>query len=258
MLKMIPLIVQPEIKASLTDMLDFQWETSAVKATFIIPDSPNKALQVSFRGQCIVRILDEMALSTENDELAEGLVADHFVYRVENALFFQTKSEAFKATHPAVAHYRFITGWTCLDVIAGAEPFFKVVERGVLAIAENAKVGLPVYRRKSGRDSRLFFDRQQSGEELIGDVVLAGTWFDNESVPHRAAIIRVRCEFSTKRYREDAAGDLVVDPSIPSPVTADGYVYRFLPQFDGPEYKSLDEALWWAQNAPKGPVTWDP
>lgn len=255
---MIPLIVQPEIKASLTDMLDFRWQSSAVKATFIIPDSPNQALQVSFRGQCIVRILDEMPLSTERDEPAEGFVADHFAYRVENALFFQTQSEAFKAMHATVAHYRFITGWTCLDVITGAEPRFKVVERGLLAIAENAKVGLPVYRRQSGGGWRLFFDRQRSSEELIGEVVLTGTWFDNESVHHRAAIIRVRCEFSDKRYKEDAEGDLVVDPSIPSPVTEDGYVYQFLPQFDGPEYKSVGEATWWAQNAPNGPVTWDP
>jgi hypothetical protein len=257
MLKMIPLVVQPEIKASLTDMLDFRWGTSAVKASFIIPDSPNQALQVSFRGQCIVRILDEMPLSTEMDEPAEGFVADHFAYRVENALFFRIQSDTFKAVYPTLAHYRFITGWTCLDVITSAEPRFKVVERGLVAIAENAKVGLPVYRRKSGWGRLLFFDRWRDSEELVGEVVLVGTWFDGGSMPHRAAIIRVRTECSSKRYKEDADGDLVLDPSIPPPVTEDGYVYQFLDQFEGPEYDLLDKAIWWAQNAPKGPVTWD-
>jgi hypothetical protein len=254
----IPLEIEPDIKASLSDLLDFHWEVNAVRATFIIPENPNAALEVAFAGSCIVRLADEMPLSTEEDDSPnEGLVPNHFAYRVEGALFFRVQSETFKAVHPACAHYRFITGWTCLDVITGAEPRFKVVERDLLAIAENARVGLPVYRRKSGRGRRLFFDRQQNCEELIGEVVLAGTWFDNESVPHRAAIIKVLSEFSSKRCKEDADGDLAIDPSIPPPLTKDGYVYQFLPQFEGPEYESLDEAMWWAQNAPKGPITWD-
>src|SRR5271165_6585266 len=110
-------------------MLDFHWGVSAVSATFLIPGKSNEALEVSFAAQCIVRIVDEMPLSTEEDDSPnEGLVPDHFAYRVEDALFFRVQSEAFKETVKVAGgpcrHYRLITGWTCLDVVTTAEPRF--------------------------------------------------------------------------------------------------------------------------------------
>ena len=130
--KYIPLEIEPDIKASQSDLLDFQWNVQAVRATFIIPDRSDEALEVSFKGQCIVRLVDEMPLSTEVDDSPnEGLVPEHLAYRVEGALFFRVQSEFFKAIvetrHTSCAHYRFITGWTCLDVVTGAEPSFAVV-----------------------------------------------------------------------------------------------------------------------------------
>lgn len=128
--KYIPLAVEPEIEAGLSDLLDFHWNVRGVKATFIIPENPNAALEVSFAGQCIVRLVDEMPLSTEEDDSPnEGLVAQHFAYRVEGALFFRVQSDGFKVVFGPVAHYRFITGWTCLDVVSGAEPIFTTVPR---------------------------------------------------------------------------------------------------------------------------------
>jgi hypothetical protein len=101
-----------------------------VKATFIIPERPDAALEASFEGDCIVRLADEMPLSTElEDSPTEGLVAEHFAYRVEDALFFRVQSETFKVIHSPCAHYRFITGWTCMDVVTDAEPRFTTVPR---------------------------------------------------------------------------------------------------------------------------------
>jgi len=115
-------------------MLDFHWGVRAVRATFLIPGRPTEALEVSFEDQCIVRLVDEMPLSTEADESpSEGLIPNHFAYRVEGALFFRMQSEAFKENAKvgsgSCEHYRFITGWTCLDVVTGAQPRFTVVAR---------------------------------------------------------------------------------------------------------------------------------
>ena len=127
--KYLPLEIEPTIKASLSDLLDFHWGVAAVRASFLMAD-PNKALEISFDGQCIVRLVDEMALSTEEDDSPnEGLVSDHFAYGVEGALFYRVQSEAFKTVYKNCAHYRFITGWTCLDIVTSAEPHFKVIQR---------------------------------------------------------------------------------------------------------------------------------
>lgn len=109
-------------------MLDFRWTLGTTQATFVIPDNSDQVLQVSFSKQCIVRILDEMPLSTEADDSANaGLVPEHFAYRVEGALFFRTQSEAWKLCIGTPVHYRFITGGTCLDVVTGVEPSFALV-----------------------------------------------------------------------------------------------------------------------------------
>jgi hypothetical protein len=131
--KYIPLVIEPELKAGLSDLLELHWDVKGIRATFLMPDA-NTALEVSFAGQCVVRILDEMPLSTEADDSPnEGLVPDRFAYHVEGALFFRMQSDAFKetvkVTRGSCNHYRFITGGTCLDVVTGAEPSFAVVAR---------------------------------------------------------------------------------------------------------------------------------
>jgi hypothetical protein len=128
--KYIPFAIEPNIKSSISDLLDFEWNVQSIRATFIIPENLHVALEVSFAGQCIVRLVDETPLSTEDDDSAnEGLVADHFAYRVEGALFFRVQSDIFKHIHEPCAHYRFITGWTCMDVATNVKPCFRVVPR---------------------------------------------------------------------------------------------------------------------------------
>jgi hypothetical protein len=68
-----------------------------------------------------------MPLSTEFESTPnEGLVSEHFAYRVEGAQFWKMQSEALKATSKNAEHYRFITGWDCLDVIAASAPVITV------------------------------------------------------------------------------------------------------------------------------------
>jgi hypothetical protein len=69
-----------------------------------------------------------MPLSTETEDTPnEGLVSEHFAYRVEGSSFWRSQSEALKTVHAKARHYRFITGWTCLDVIADIAPVMTVV-----------------------------------------------------------------------------------------------------------------------------------
>jgi hypothetical protein len=122
-------IEQPlAIKASHSDLIALAWEDRAIVADFIIPGDGQQALRVHFDKSHIVRVLDEMPLSTENEDTqSEGLVSDHFAYMVEGSQFWKSQSDAFKAVFNKARHYRFVTGWTCLDVISDAEPTMSVI-----------------------------------------------------------------------------------------------------------------------------------
>jgi hypothetical protein len=124
-------IEQPlEIKSSLSDLIALAWEGRRIVADFTIPDDGEQALRVRFDKTHIVRILDEMPLSTESEDTkSEGLVSEHFAYIVEDSLFWKSQSEAFKSVFNKARHYRFITGWTCLDVISDAAPIVTVTVR---------------------------------------------------------------------------------------------------------------------------------
>lgn len=117
-------------KASRSDLVTFQWRTSGISADFSLPDNEGHLLRVSFDRPCIVRLLDEMPLSTEEDETPNaGLVAEHFAYRLDEARFACLQSEAWKEVNGPVGHYRFVTGWACMDVLSGGSPTFSIVAR---------------------------------------------------------------------------------------------------------------------------------
>ncbi len=125
-----PLDAGVPIKTSGSDLVAFQWQTNGISAYFSVPDDDAHVLRVSFDRTCIVRLLDEMPLSTEEDETQnEGLVSEHFAYRLEGARFARTQSEAWKEVNGPVAHYRFVTGWACMDVLSGGAPAFSIVVR---------------------------------------------------------------------------------------------------------------------------------
>lgn len=125
-----PIDIRIPLKASQSDLAAFKWRAQGVTADFILPGDKDRLLRVAFDCQCIVRLVDEMPLSTEDDRSSNvGLVAEHFAYRVEGAAFSETQSEPWKIVNAPVSHYRFITGWACMDVLCHAEPHFEVINR---------------------------------------------------------------------------------------------------------------------------------
>lgn len=118
------------IRASLSDLSTFRWYVQGIEAAFTIPGDASRLISVRFDGQSIVRILDEEALSTEdNGGTNVGLVPDHFAYRVRNAAFEQMQSTAWKEALGNIKHYQFVTGSTCMDVVSNADPSFQVMKR---------------------------------------------------------------------------------------------------------------------------------
>jgi hypothetical protein len=132
MIKYEPVDVGASFDLCSSTLENFVWDHHSVVADFLIPNDENHVLRAVFHGSCIVRLLDEMALSTEDDDGdAEGLVPDTLCYRVEGAAFSRAQSETWKSVCGPAVHYRFITGWTCMDVLTGATPRFGVVPKGV-------------------------------------------------------------------------------------------------------------------------------
>ena len=118
------------LKASASDLLRFHWKANGIAADFTLPDDDTRVLRVSFDRSCIVRLLDEMPLSTEEDDSPKvGLVPEHFAYRLEGARFARMQSEAWKGISGPVHHYQFVTGWGCIDVLSGGAPLFTLVAR---------------------------------------------------------------------------------------------------------------------------------
>ncbi len=126
--KYTPILMCSPIRASQSDLIELGLKGAALKADFIIPGDETQVLRVQFDRAEMLRVLDEMPLSTEDEATPnEGLLPDHFAYIVEGAAFWKSQSAAFKTVHNQAKHYRLITGWTCLDIISNSEPTFAVV-----------------------------------------------------------------------------------------------------------------------------------
>jgi hypothetical protein len=115
------------IKSSLSTLDRLVLDGHGLEADFYIPGEVDKRLRVAFLSVEITRTLDEMPLSTEEPEKRVGLKAEHFAYEVVDAHFWRSQSPAFKIVFENLKHYRFITGWTCLDVISRHPPAFSIV-----------------------------------------------------------------------------------------------------------------------------------
>lgn len=106
-----------------SDLVSFHWLDMA--ADFRIPDDDKRLLRVSFDADAIVRILDEMPLSTESDPATwEGLVPHNFAYRIEGTAFPEQQSSDWREVAGPVKHFRFVTGNGCLDVLTSGGPRF--------------------------------------------------------------------------------------------------------------------------------------
>lgn len=125
-----PIDIGVPLRAVASDLIAFKWNENGIVADFLLPKDGSHVLRVSFDGPCIVRLLDEMPLSIEEDDTPrEGSVPNHFAYRLEGARFARTQSEIWKEIVGPVGHYRFVTGMACMDVLSSAAPSFLVVPR---------------------------------------------------------------------------------------------------------------------------------
>lgn len=127
--KYFPIDAGVRFECDKSDLLAIKWGADSLSADFLLPDANRQALRVRFSGATIVRLLDEMPLSTEQQPAnSEGLVPGHFAYRVQGATFADTQSEPWKKVHHPVRHYEFIMGWGCMDVLSGTDPTFEVID----------------------------------------------------------------------------------------------------------------------------------
>lgn len=126
----VPIETGVPLRAVGSDLLAFEWKTDGIAADFKLPNDPAHALRVRFDRPCFVRLSDEMAISTEQEESPnEGLIPNHFAYRLEGARFSRFQSELWKDVFGPVTHYQIVTGWCCMDVLSGGLPSFSIVER---------------------------------------------------------------------------------------------------------------------------------
>jgi hypothetical protein len=114
------------IASPISDLVCFHWQDMA--ADFVVYGDKAHLLRVSFDSDAIVRILDEMALSTESDPATwQGLIPYQFAYRVEGAAFAEQQSPTWLEVTGPINHFQFITGNACLDVLTPGEPIFTLV-----------------------------------------------------------------------------------------------------------------------------------
>jgi len=116
------------VDCSESDILAISWTEERLSADFVLPRTEGRALRIRFNRETIVRLLGELALSTENDTEKEGTIPRHFAYRVEGSTFAAAQSESWKMVHEPVHHSRFVTGGGCMDVLSKAEPSFEIIE----------------------------------------------------------------------------------------------------------------------------------
>src|SRR6202790_5726032 len=91
-----------------SDLLAIKWKAERLSADFILPGAKSQSLRVRFNGATIVRLLDEMPLSTEGHPTkGEGLVPGHFAYRGEGSTLAVAKSEPWSRDYRRPCHYEF-------------------------------------------------------------------------------------------------------------------------------------------------------
>lgn len=125
MVKYTPIEIGETFKTSSSDLHRLCLTDQALTAEFRIPADVPKFLRVEFEHIDVIRVLDEMPLSTE-EVGDEGLVSEHFAYTVEGSLFWNSQSDVL-TSYEGLEHYRFITGWGCLDVLSRRQPRFSIV-----------------------------------------------------------------------------------------------------------------------------------
>jgi len=124
----VPIPLEVPIKCSLSDIIRLSSDGRRVVAYFVVPHDDSKALKVVFDYVYVMRMCDEHVLNLEDYPNSEGLVGEHFLYRMEGADFLLNQP-AVKQSYEEACHFRCVTGSTCLDVIAIVPPTVTLVPR---------------------------------------------------------------------------------------------------------------------------------
>jgi len=108
------------------DLLKVEPGLNSLSASFILADEAEQDLQVTFDRPTIVRVLDDMPLSTEG-AWGEGRVPNHFAYEVRGHPFLTSQSQVWRDVCGPISHYQFLTGGMCMDVLSSGQPEFSLV-----------------------------------------------------------------------------------------------------------------------------------
>ena len=131
MARYIPLSYGNVFDASASNLESLSLRYESLTALFFLPDAETR-LQVQMESVQATRTIDEMPFSTEDSEDDhDGLVPHGFAYEVVNGYFWRCQSQVWLG-HLVVPlrQFTFITGWTCLDVIAKEPPIISRVSGG--------------------------------------------------------------------------------------------------------------------------------
>lgn len=104
--------------------MNFEQEVGANTLTaYVSVAGQSEFVKIIFPHVDIFRVIDDMHLPLEEcGSLKVGHVSNHFAYRIEGSPFWAPQREAFEVVLPGSAHYRFVTGGSCLDAISRDQP----------------------------------------------------------------------------------------------------------------------------------------
>lgn len=104
----------------------FRWVERAFFADFQFGEG-GPVLRVSFTQAAVAKISDHVSIVDIEPGGHKGIAADKFAYSVANSFFLNDHQKALLGEDKYAAHYRFIAGSQCLDVISSTPPLIRVL-----------------------------------------------------------------------------------------------------------------------------------
>jgi hypothetical protein len=84
-------------------------------------------LRVAFKQVEILRIVDDLSVLDKESTPSEGIDRHHFAYTVVGSAFWDANADTIADSVDPLTQYRFITGNSCVDVIASTSPHFGIM-----------------------------------------------------------------------------------------------------------------------------------
>lgn len=119
----IPLEVKPIASALDWDLARVLWAPVNLYAEFLLAPK-NLRLRINFPKVTVYRVIDDLEMLDSEYDANVGIEYRHFGYQVEGAAFWRDNINHIKRVGSPQAHYRYITGNSCVDVISVYEPHY--------------------------------------------------------------------------------------------------------------------------------------